>query len=187
MSSRKNTWLVTYSDMVTLLMAFFLCLLTFSSLAGLRKRGGLERDSVVWRPRLQPTAAADAEAALEPLYRDPAKDSTDHILQALERAAGTPSADNFAIRLPLSLLFNTDEQLSSSGMRLLHALADNLRDLPWDLQFQVNHTDDTRRAVQLCHFLLSKEGYEPARLAVGARPTRAGERDFVWLVLCRPF
>ncbi|MGH7226748.1 MAG: hypothetical protein ACRELF_26325, partial [Gemmataceae bacterium] len=106
---------------------------------------------------------------------------------ALEGAAGKRSADNFAIRLPLNLLFDNDEQLSSSGKRLLHALAGNLRDLSWGLQFQVGHADDTPRAVQLCHFLLSREGYEPARLAVGARPTRRGERDFVWLVLCRQF
>jgi hypothetical protein len=93
------------------------------------------------------------------------------------------SPDNFAIRLPLSLLFENDEHLSSSGIRLLHALAVNLHDLPWDLQFQVGDLGDAPRAVQLCHFLMSEEGYEPARLAVGARPPRRGERDFVWLVL----
>ncbi|HTU22193.1 MAG TPA: flagellar motor protein MotB [Gemmataceae bacterium] len=187
MSSRKNSWLVTYSDMVTLLMAFFLCILTFSSLAGARKRGGLERDSVVWRPRLKQKLATDSGAAMAPMYRDPSRGMTDRILQALEGAADEKSADNFAIRLPLSLLFDNDEQLSSSGKRLLHALADNLRELPWDLQLQVSHADDTPRAVQVCQFLLSQEGYEPARLAVGARRPRDGEGDFVWLVLCRQF
>lgn len=184
MSSRKITWLITYSDMVTLLMAFFLCLLTFSSLAGLRQRGGLERNSVVLRPRLQ---QADAGAALEPLYRDPSQGTMDHILQALEGAAGEQSGENFAIRLPLNLLFDTDEQLSSSGIHLLHALAGNLREQPWDVQFQVSQAGDTPRAVQLCHFLLAQESFEPARLAVGTRSARSGERDFVWLVLCRPY
>lgn len=186
MSSRKNTWLVTYSDMVTLLMAFFLCILTFSSLAGLRKRGGLERDSVVWRPRLQQISTTD-DVAVASMHRDPSPEMTDRILQALEGAAGERLADDFAIRLPLSLLFDNEEQLSSSGIRLLHALAVNLRDLPWDLQFQVRGAEDTPRAVQLCQFLVSQENYVPARLAVGVRSTRQDERDFVWLVLCRPF
>ncbi len=185
MSLRKNTWIVTYSDMVTLLMAFFLCVLTFSSLAGLHNRGGLVRDSVVWRPRLRP--APDAGAAMEPMYRDPSQDTTEHILQALEGAAGASSSDNFAVRLPLSLLFEKDEQFSSSGMRLLHALADNVRDLPYDLQFQVSDAGDTPRAVQLCHFLLAQEKFEPARLAVGARTPRGDERDCVWLILSRQF
>ncbi|HTU19942.1 MAG TPA: flagellar motor protein MotB, partial [Gemmataceae bacterium] len=109
MSSRKNSWIVTYSDMVTLLMAFFLCILTFSSLAGVRKRGGLECDSVVWRPRLKQTLASNPGAAVAPMYRDPSRGMTDRILQALEGAAGEQSADNFAIRLPLGLLFDNDE------------------------------------------------------------------------------
>lgn len=165
--------------MTTLLMAFFLCVLTFSSVAGLRKRGGLERDSVVWRPRLR---QAPAEA-VESSYREPSRETADHILHALDGAASAAASDNFAIRLPLSLLFENEEQLSSSGRRLLHALAVTLHDLPWDLQFQVGDMDDLPSAVQLCHFLMSEEDYEPARLAAGSRPQRRGERDFVWLVL----
>lgn len=187
MSSRKNNWLITYSDMITLLMAFFLCILTFSSLAGMRKRGNLDRDSVVWRPRLQHTSNADSGETMASMYRDPAQDKTDRILQALERAPGEKLAEDFAIRLPLSLLFDNSEQMSTSGTRLLHALAVNLRDLPWDLQFQVGESEDTPRAVQLCQFLVSSEDYEPARLAVGVRSMRPDERDCVWLVLCRQF
>src|SRR5690349_1392127 len=107
MSSRKNTWLITYCDMVTLLMAFFLCVLTFSSAAGLRKRGGLERDSVVWRPRFRQAPAATVESA----YREPSPETSDHILHALEESASAGPSDNFAIRLPLSLLFENGEQL----------------------------------------------------------------------------
>lgn len=162
--------------MVTLLMAFFLCVMSFSSFTA-SKRDGLERNSVVWRPRLR------SASAVESSYREPAGETTERILQALESAAGAPSPDTFAIRLPLELLFENEERLSSSGARLLHALADNLRDRPWDLQFQVSHLEETPRAVQLCHFLMSQEGYEPARLAVGARSPREGEGAFVWLVL----
>jgi hypothetical protein len=182
---RKITWLVTYSDMVTLLMAFFLCILTFSSLAGSRKNGSQEREAAVWRPRLR--SSPDGAAAMEPLYRQPSREMRARILQALDGAARTPLSDNFAIRLPLNLLFEEGEQLSSSGMRLLHVLAVNLRDLPYDLQFHVGHAGDTARAVQLCHFLMAAEGYEPARLAAGRQPPRDDDGDFVWLVLSRQF
>lgn len=201
MSTHKRTWIVTYSDMVTLLMAFFVSILAFSPLAGSRQRVGLERDAVVWRPRLpsrispSPQLISSAEgaisgegddrAALEPLYRQPSPETRAHILQALDDATRERPARDFTVRLPLGLLFEKDEQLSCSGMRLLHAVAEQLRQQPYDLQFQVERSEDTGRAVALCHFLLSREEYEPARLAVGARPEPADEDDFVWLALCR--
>jgi hypothetical protein len=184
MSARKNTWLVTYCDMVTLLMAFFLCVLALSSAVLSHQLGDPKRDSVVWRPCLRPAASADAADALAPLYRQPSRETSDRILQALENAAAAPLADNFAIGLPLDLLFDEDEQLSPSGRHLLHALAVNLHGMPWDLRFQVSDVADAPRAVQLCHFLLSEESWEPARLAVAAQPRPDG-RDHVWLVLLR--
>lgn len=186
MSARNKTWLVTYCDMVTLLMAFFLCVLAFSSAALSHRWGGLGRDAVVWRPRLRQALAADGDAAVQPLYREPSGETTEHILQALENATTTASGDNFAIRLPFSLLFDDEEHLSPSGRHLLHALAGNLHGMPWDLQLQVSDVADTPRAVQLCHFLLSEENWEPARLAIAAQP-RPEARDFVWLVLLRQY
>jgi chemotaxis protein MotB len=201
-------WIVTYSDMITLLMAFFICIITFASketekyttkkdsligngggsgIASSSAKGTLEHDSVVWRLRVRQARVGESGAEMSPMYRDPSPDTTAHILQALEGTAAGRLRDNFAIRLPRSLLFEKDDRLSSSGVRLLHALAVNLRDLPYDLQFQVGPAEHIGQAVRLCGYLASQEGYEPARLAVGGRPTADGDVDSIWLVLVRQF
>ncbi len=203
-----GSWIVTYSDMITLLMAFFICIITFASketekfdpkkdslignaggsgIASTASKGTLEQDSAVWRLRIRQARASESGAEMAPLYQNPSLQTTAHILQALDEAEAGRMRDDFAVRLPRSLLFEKDDRLSSSGVRLLHALAVNLRDLPYDLQFQVGRDDHVGQAVKLCGFLASQEGYEPARLAVGGRPPRAGDGDTIWLVLVRQF
>jgi hypothetical protein len=203
-----GSWIVTYSDMITLLMAFFICIITFSSkekenygpkkdslmgnaggsgIASKEMKPTLEQDSIIWRLRIARARVSEHGAEMAPVYQDPSLHTSAQILQALEEAAPGRLHDDFAIRLPLSLLFEKGEQLSSSGVRILHALAVNLRDLPYDLQFQTARDDQTGRAVRLCTYLSSQEGYEPARLAVGARPPRPADGDALWLVLARQF
>ncbi len=203
-----GSWIVTYSDMVTLLMAFFICIITFSSketekystkkdslignaggsgVASSSAKGTLEQDSIVWRLRVRQARASESGAEMSPLYQDPSVETTARILRVLEGAALGRLRDNLAVRLPRSLLFEKGDRLSSSGVRLLHAVAVNLRDLPYDLQFQVGHTEHVAQAVRLCTYLASQESYEPARLAVGGRPPTSGDGDSIWLVLARQF
>jgi flagellar motor protein MotB len=203
-----NTWIITYSDMVTLLMACFICIITFSSketepfaskqnsflegtggkgIAGEMAKNRLERNAVVWRLRLHQAHAGEAGAEMAPMYQNPSLEISTQILQALEKALPGRLTDNFAIRLPVSLLFEKADRLSASGVRLLHVLAVNLRDLPYDWQFQIAQDEHIVQAVKLCGYLATREGYEPARLAVGGRPPVAGEDDSIWLVLARQF
>lgn len=183
-----GSWLVTYSDMVTLLMAFFICIIAVAWKREERFGTGansLPDGSIIWRPRLRLPRESEARLDFASVYHDPSAETSARIVQILETMAPSRLTDNFAVRLPLSLLFERGERLSPSGERLLHVLADQLRDLPYDLQFQVSHEEALPQAIKLCSFLACQERYEPARLAVGARtPTEAGE-DSVWLVLFR--
>jgi hypothetical protein len=203
-----GSWIVTYSDMITLLMAFFICIITFASketekyatkkdslmgngggsgLASAGARGSVELDSAVWRLRLHQARVREKGAEISPMYQDPSMEASAQILRALEDAAPGRLRDNFAVRLPRSLLFDKGERLSSSGVRLLHAIAVNLRDLPYDLQFRVGQDEHMAQATRLCTYLASQESYEPARLAVGARPPARSDVDSIWLVLVRQF
>jgi hypothetical protein len=203
-----GSWIVTYSDMVTLLMAFFICIITFSSketerfspkkdslVGGAGGKGitsslekhTLDWNSVVWRLRTYQARVSDSGTEMAPIYQDPSIEMTGRILHALEETVPGRLTDNFAVRLPLSLLFEKGDRLSSSGVRVLHAVAVNLRDLPYDLQFQVAHAEHTPLAVKMCVYLMSEEGCQPARLAVGSRPPVGGDRDSAWLVLARHF
>ena len=180
-----GSWIVTYCDMITLLMAFFICVIAFAwkneEQFGAAAKS-IPDGSVIWRPRLHPPPESESRSELAPLYLNPSVESSAQIVQTLEAMTPSRLADNFAVRLPLSLLFKEDKRLSPSGARLLHSLADHLRDLPYDLQFQVSRAEDLPRAIELCHYLACREGYEPARLAVGGRPPRR-DGGSVWLVL----
>lgn len=185
-----GNWIITYCDVVTLLMAFFICVIAFAwkgeeqfSPASHCPPDG----AVVWRPRLPPPRESATNEELAPLYQDPSAEMSARILQTLEAVAPSRLTDNFTVRLPLNLLFDEGEHLSPSGARLLRALADHLRDLPYDLQFQVSRSEQLPQAIQLCGFLAAQERYEPARLAAGivAGTSAAGtqQADAVWLVL----
>jgi flagellar motor protein MotB len=91
-----GTWLVTYCDMITLLIAFFIAIITFASqesgnqkypkmrdsiLYGAGGSGvagsphqGTDHDAVVWRQFLM--AAQPAGSKTPPLYTDPSLDKT---------------------------------------------------------------------------------------------------------------
>ncbi|HWG43746.1 MAG TPA: flagellar motor protein MotB [Gemmataceae bacterium] len=207
-TSHASSWIITYSDMVTLLMACFICIITFSSqesekfaakknsllegtggrgIVGEIEKNRLERASVVWRLRMRQAHGSESGAEMAPMYQNPSANTSAQILRALENAIPGRLSDNFTIHLPRSLLFEKADRLSASGVRLLHVLAVNLHDLPYDLQFQVAQSDDIAQAVKLCGYLATREGYEPARLAVGSRPAVVGEDNSIWLVLARQF
>jgi flagellar motor protein MotB len=201
-------WIVTYSDMVTLLMTFFICIITFgtretenyipskgtlvgtadgSGVMGAIAKTSLQRDAVVWRPRYQHARLSANGSEIAPMYKDPSPETAASILRALEDAAAGRLSDDFVIRLPLALLFEKEDRLSASGVRVLHAIAVNLRELPYDLRFQVGRDEDIARAVKICGLFMMCERYEPARLAVGTRPATGGDSESLWLVLARQF
>src|SRR6185437_15164403 len=116
-------------------------------IAGEMAKNRLEHNAVVWRLRLNQAHASEAGAEMAPMYQNPSLEISTQILQALEKALPGRLTDNFAIRL------------SASGVRLLHVLAVNLRDLPYDWQFQIAQDEHIVQAVKLCGYLATREGY----------------------------
>jgi hypothetical protein len=182
--SQGGHWLITYSDMVTLLMALFICIIAYARKGGEECAAG---GSVVWRPRLLQSRLTESKPERASVYHDPSVETSARIVQDLESARPDPQGDTFAIRLPLNVLFDEGERLSPSGMRILHVLADHLRELPYDLQFQVSRDERLPQAIKVCSFLAAQESYEPARLAAGSRPPQTDASDALWLVLFRQF
>src|SRR5262245_8187400 len=127
-------WIVTYSDMITLLMTMFIVIVTFGGKEG---KGGKKNDSVIGGK--SGTGAAGPSTAKEvdkravltrfaplgrtvlrgsenaPMYDDPNNDWSDSVLQALEGPEFGKMSDNYFLRLPLSFLFAAPDRLSPSG------------------------------------------------------------------------
>lgn len=199
-------WLITYSDMITLLMALFICIITFSGRSGgagvPRKRAALlldgggsgvaaagsqnpEASSVVWREVPTQPAARPGGTETPPRYSDPVQNATAQVLQLLETATDGALEDSWMLRLPHSLLFAADGQLSEAGGRLLQAIARNLRPLPYDVQVQTDPAGGLAPGIALAQFLIRREGFHPSRIGVGLQPATDGRQRLVWLTFAR--
>jgi hypothetical protein len=180
-----DKWLVTYCDMITLLIAFFICILTFASKENGNKSharlrdslvygpGGTgaagdksaSADSIVWRQVLASVSAQSVGSSTAPRHSDPHMHLNEQVLDMLDNATETILDDNFSFRVPLVVLMSDDKAFSPAGKRLLGNIAFSLRQFPFDLIVQI---DDP--AIFPIAFRLTKQVTELANVA----PSRAG-------------
>jgi hypothetical protein len=200
-----GSWLVTYCDMITLLMALFICIITFASkeperyskkqdsllygsggtgIAGLLRQG-MEQDSIVWRRRPMRARVGTTGSEMPPRYSESSLESTAEILRQLDQPAIGTLEDNYGMRVPISLLFSPDAKISPTGQQLLSAVARNIRSLPYDIHFQVNNPSDVPKAVMLSKFLWEQQGILPSRIGVGILEMPGTWSPSVWLTFHR--
>ncbi|HZU38297.1 MAG TPA: flagellar motor protein MotB [Gemmataceae bacterium] len=201
MSGHGAGWIVTYSDMITLLMACFIMIITFSSkesekygrnrdallsfgsskgMAG-PAHDGLDHDSVIWRVRPPLAHIGTSGSEMPPLHDDPGLEASQEILKSLQKSSDKTLKDSYTLRIPQSLLFEPNGHLSSSAPALLHALALNVRHLPYDVQIEVGDPADTDKAVTLCEYLFQHEMLHPGRLGVGLHRPADSWDPAVWV------
>lgn len=200
-----GSWLVTYCDMITLLMAMFICIITFSSreperyskkrdslmygeggtgIAGNLARG-LEHDSFLWRKRPLSARSGLAGSEIPPRYSDPAERSTAQVLRELDEKPLGTLADSYGLRVPLAMLFTADGKLTASARQLLQAVTRNLKNLPYDILFELNDPATLAKGVALAEYVATTFGLPPSRMAVGMHPTTDAVGPSVWIVFSR--
>jgi chemotaxis protein MotB len=204
-SGHGSSWIITYSDMITLLMACFIMVITFASreperfgvkkdspFAGTGGTGaigawneGRDRDTIVWRESPPLGRLGKGGSEMPPLYADPALRGTADVLRHLEDISGGTLKDSYSLQLPLALLFESKTRLSSSGTQLLHAIAQRVRYLPYDVQFEIDDAQNIPRAVLLAEYMAHEESVHPSRLAAGVRQATQPWHASVWVVLAR--
>ncbi len=199
-----GSWLVTYCDMITLLMAFFICIMTFASqecgkadhrklrdsvLYGTPGTGvagpamkPIEQDSYVWRKVLLSSNPAKAGSPVPPLYSDPTLDLTRRALMMLEEAPEVVLSDSYTVTVPVGMMFDDKTRLTSSARELLHVVANNIRTLPVDLHVQVTRSDQLPRALAITQYLQRQESMPPGRLGIGLAPGNELRADCVRMV-----
>jgi flagellar motor protein MotB len=195
--SHGGSWLITYCDMITLLMACFIMIITFGSKeqdkyspkkdSVLEGPGGtgwvgvamrsMDRESIVWRqrPPLGRTSRQGSEQA--PSYSQSADVLGAEVLKNLANTKKIGDlSDNYDLDMPVETLFNSQGRVSDSGKQLLHAIAGNIRDLPYDMFMEASHTNDLPRLIKINQYLAEQEQMFPGRLAIGFKPTRNQQR-----------
>lgn len=198
-------WLVTYCDMVTLLMACFIMVITFGNkepekytrnlgsvaggeggtgAAGPSKKA-VDRASVVWRVTSPTGRIAEVGSEVPSLYADPTLEVTAEVLNRLNVSAVGTLADSYRMRVPSGLLFDGKGHLSAAAVRLLHVIAQNLNRLPYDIRFMVDDARTAPQAIALCQQLAEHESIHPGRLGVGVQSSPEPWNPSVWIIFVR--
>ncbi len=178
-------WFVTYSDVITLLMTFFILLLTFATsepekfermqvaVFGGRGANGVEEeaaslnDSIVRRERPRQSRFTKRGSETAPLDSDPPKGSLAEGLAGLDEPIKKSPTVAHSMTLPIGLVVDGDDAPTAVGIQVMRMLARQLKKDPFNLQVQVSSRDDLPKAVVLARYMFEKLSIVPGKISVG--------------------
>lgn len=194
-------WFMTYSDVITLLMTFFILLLTFSTteperfekvtmslfgsagatgVAG-HKHDQLDRSS--WSQRVRPRAARIAMHGSEmpPIVNEPSKAAVGRGLESVsEEQANKDVMRSYSFELPLPTLVNDNDNLTQKGVQVASRLCSQLRSLPVHCAIELSSKSMGNRAAAFADYLYHVERIRPGQVGVGyANDVNSGSVRFV--------
>lgn len=186
-------WFMTYSDVITLLMTFFILLLTFATsepetftrmqvamfggggatgIAG-PKPESLEEDSFLIRRRPVSGRLTDRGSEMPPMYVDPLRESVSAGLQSLEDSEEVEDADQRAVDLSIPLLFDNPEALSTTGQKLVRLLSTQMVRMKLLLRIELSGPELVDYGMTFATALQKQPGIKPSQVSLVN--TAAGE------------
>jgi flagellar motor protein MotB len=196
-------WIVTYCDMITLLMAGFIVIVTFNAhdagKASQRKdsvvgRGGSgvaglmrtspDKDSVLLRLPPMSGRAKENGSMQPPLYSDFPWDEGKALKNLIDSNQLAKLSESYEIAFPQTQMFESPDKLSTKAEGVLARMAAIVRKLPFDIQIQVSDPTQLTYAQTIYHRLFEVDHIHPARLSIGIRPANDDKGKF-WLILRR--
>ncbi|GIW78416.1 MAG: hypothetical protein KatS3mg105_0223 [Gemmatales bacterium] len=193
-------WTATFGDTMTLLMTFFILLVTFSTnnpykielrrstvidgeggsgVVTEKVRAG-DKNSIIWSLVPPPLHTSHQGSEMPPLYGETLKEQTDEVVARIEAVQNITLKDSYSIRIPLAMLFD-GEQFSESGRTLLKTMSQHLEPLPYDMQIEVSDKGLFGKAHRIVLYFMEERSFVPSRLAIGlAPPGKANQQDLVF-------
>lgn len=179
-------WFVTYSDVITLLMTFFILLLTFASSEpegfALMKESffgtggsagdvgikleGIDRDSIVLRLKPPAGRLTSHGSEIPPMHTDPVKEAASKGLQALQETNDLSRQESIAFDVQFALYFDEDGTPSSVATQHAQMLAKQLRRLPLELTLSVSAPQQVRAACRLAEIMTTRMGCPAGSVSV---------------------
>jgi flagellar motor protein MotB len=178
-------WFVTYSDVVTLLMTFFILLMTFatnepenfqqmqsamfggagsSGIAG-KNESALDRDALLVRYRPS-TARQTLRGSESPLAEGPIRETVGKGVASLEQAEELASSQRLQWESPLVLWQGPDGQPTSYARQRLRMLSAQMRTQSLAVEFQVVPAAAVPFVIELALLLSREYGVPVGRAAV---------------------
>ncbi len=188
-------WFVTYSDVITLLMTFFILLLTFASsepedfekmqaatfgVAGASgiagpQADGLDKSSL--NVRYRPSAARRTTRGSEvaPPEVTPIGASAAKGLDALENSHELAAAERVSTESLIEDMKDSEGRLSARATQQLRLISMQMKGLPLNAELQVSEPDDIDFAVGMARYMQDDLKVESGRLSVSVgHPSASG-------------
>ncbi|MEM9411429.1 MAG: flagellar motor protein MotB, partial [Planctomycetota bacterium] len=175
-------WFMTYSDVITLLMTFFILLLTFSTtepdrferiqktiFAGGKGSGvigapieGPENESFIQRVRPRAARMAMNGAEMPPYEHDPSTKSVGEGLKGLtDEEAKQDTMSTSQIDLEINKLIDAENHLTPKGAQLAAMMAKPLAKMPIHLSIQCSSEQNFEKATAFVIHLYQTEQIRP--------------------------
>jgi hypothetical protein len=189
-------WFLTYSDVITLLMTFFILLLTFSTsepehfermqaslfggggatgIAG-APQGSMVLDAIAMRVRPSAGRATLRGSEMPPHYSDPELTSLSTGLSQLEQDNGFDPLESHRA-LSQMAMFLTDAGITPVGEQRLHMFAQQMKRGPYTTVLEVADNATALRVLVLAQHLVEKERVPAGRIAISVAPNAVGRSD----------
>lgn len=203
--SKLGNWVATYCDMVTLLMTFFIIIVTFSSREDGKEKFPKLRNSIVsggegtgvagettklpdqpnlfWRQVLMTAQPGPHGSRTPPHHTDPSLENGPRKAGNLPVGANGGLADSFRMRIPLQVFVGPDGKTTPQGKALLQDLARKMRNLPFDVDLQAAGEEEMRTVARLALELMQDTSLGFPRVGLGRTNTDTTEGGFVYLLL----
>jgi flagellar motor protein MotB len=180
-------WFMTYSDVVTLLMTFFILLLTFATMEpekfdkidrpistnqAATGRTGIEAKKTPndsWATRIRPPSARVAMrgAEMPPIMHAPVKETFGNGLQRLRPEEDKHNElESHYFDVALNQLLDSSGSITAQGEFLLNEIARQLRDVPFQAAFQYSNPATAGRVSQLMVHMFENEKIRPGQLGM---------------------
>ena len=186
-------WFVTYSDVITLLMTFFILLLTFASnepegfevmqqsLFGSggsagnvgSKEVGADKDSLVVRMKPPSSRLTTHGSEMPPMYTDPVTKAASRGLASLDENNDLARFERFSLDVSINLYVNAKGEPTEIAIRHLQMVAAQMRRLPLELTMTVATPEQLKSVAKLAQLLTTQLNVPAGRvaIAVGAKKT----------------
>lgn len=186
---------MTYSDVITLLMTFFILLLTFASsepedfqrmqvatfggsgghgLAG-SKPEGLEKNSLTVRYRPETARRTPRGSETAPLEVTPIAESASKGLDALENPDELASAERVSTESLVDRLRDEDGKLTSRAIQQIRMIAVQMQTLPLNADLRVSEPADIDFAVGMARYMQDELKVPSGRISVSVgKPSSTG-------------
>lgn len=166
-------WFMTYSDVITLLMTFFILLLTFatnqpetfeqmktSMFGGLGSMGiadeqleAIERESLALRSRPRMSRLTQRGTETPPLSTDAASESIDKGLKSLDQSNDLAQFKRMTFETPLNAFVDDQGKLTDAALVHLRMLTNQLRKMSVEVRFEVGRMEDLPAIIEMCDLL----------------------------------